>query len=124
MTQAKHLYEVRPRKDKHGVDLISDALPFGSLSCGDPNAVANAVRFLRAIYLAKSAFQSMAARTGVEPTLNISRSCAIPSQICARLRVTAEIANQVVCTNRAELRSSTVRICPKPLFGNSPSGPR
>jgi hypothetical protein len=71
MTQAKHLYEVRPRKDKHGVDLISDALPFGSLWCGDPNAVANAVRFLRAIYLAKSAFQSMAARTGVEPTLNI-----------------------------------------------------
>jgi hypothetical protein len=26
-----HVYEVRPRKDKHGVDLISDALPFGSL---------------------------------------------------------------------------------------------
>jgi hypothetical protein len=22
-----HIYEVRPRKDKHGVDLISDALP-------------------------------------------------------------------------------------------------
>jgi hypothetical protein len=26
-----HLYEVRPRKDKRGVDLISDALPFGRL---------------------------------------------------------------------------------------------
>ena len=24
-----HVYEVRPRKDKRGVDLISDALPFG-----------------------------------------------------------------------------------------------
>jgi hypothetical protein len=24
-------YEVRPRKDKRGVDLISDALPFGQL---------------------------------------------------------------------------------------------
>ena len=24
-------YEVRPRKDKRGVDLISDALPFGGL---------------------------------------------------------------------------------------------
>ena len=23
-----HVYEVRPRKDKRGVDLISDALPF------------------------------------------------------------------------------------------------
>jgi len=26
-----HIYEVRPRKDKHGVDLISDVLPFGRL---------------------------------------------------------------------------------------------
>jgi hypothetical protein len=28
---AKHVYEVRPRQDKRGVDLISDALPFGGL---------------------------------------------------------------------------------------------
>jgi hypothetical protein len=26
-----HLYEVRPRKDKRGFDLISDVLPFGRL---------------------------------------------------------------------------------------------
>jgi len=26
-----HAYEARPRKDKRGVDLISDALPFGGL---------------------------------------------------------------------------------------------
>ena len=26
-----HVYEVRPRKDKRGVDLISDVLPFGRL---------------------------------------------------------------------------------------------
>jgi len=26
-----HVYEVRSRKDKSGVDLISDALPFGRL---------------------------------------------------------------------------------------------
>jgi hypothetical protein len=26
-----HVYEVRPRKDKRGFDLISDALPFGDL---------------------------------------------------------------------------------------------
>jgi len=29
-----HLYEVRPRKDKRGVDLISDVLPFGRLWYG------------------------------------------------------------------------------------------
>ena len=27
-----NIYEVRPRKDKRGVDLISDVLPFGALS--------------------------------------------------------------------------------------------
>lgn len=27
--ETKHTYEVRPRKDKRGYDLISDALPFG-----------------------------------------------------------------------------------------------
>ena len=28
MQSTMHVYEVRPRKDKRGVDLISDALPF------------------------------------------------------------------------------------------------
>ena len=37
-----HLYEVRPCKDKRGVDLISDALPFGRLWYGHPNAISNA----------------------------------------------------------------------------------
>ena len=32
VTSSQHVYEVRPRKDKRGVDLISDALPFGRLS--------------------------------------------------------------------------------------------
>lgn len=27
----EHVYAVRPRKDKRGVDLVSDALPFGGL---------------------------------------------------------------------------------------------
>ena len=36
-------YEVRPRKDHRGVDLISDALPFGRLWYGKPDAVGNAI---------------------------------------------------------------------------------
>ena len=35
-----HVYEVRPRKDKRGVDLISDVLPFGRLWYDEPNAIA------------------------------------------------------------------------------------
>ena len=40
-----HVYEVRPRKDKRGVDLISDALPFRRLWYGGPNAIANAIGY-------------------------------------------------------------------------------
>jgi hypothetical protein len=29
MTSSQHVYEVRPRRDHRGVDLISDVLPFG-----------------------------------------------------------------------------------------------
>jgi hypothetical protein len=39
------VYEVRPRKDKCGVDLISDVLPFGRLWYGEPNAVENAIGY-------------------------------------------------------------------------------
>ena len=35
-----HDYEIRPRKDKRGVDLISDVLPFGRLWYGEPDAIA------------------------------------------------------------------------------------
>jgi len=40
-----HVYEVRPRKDHRGVDLISDALPFGRLWYGEPNGVSNALGY-------------------------------------------------------------------------------
>ena len=40
-----HLYEVRPRKDHRGVDLISDELPFGRLWYDGPNAVSNAIGY-------------------------------------------------------------------------------
>ena len=40
-----HLYEIRPRKDKRGVDLISDVLPFGRLWYSGPNAVSNAIGY-------------------------------------------------------------------------------
>src|SRR5262245_26461606 len=42
-----HVYEVRPRKDKRGVDLISDALPFGRLWYSQPNAVSNAIGYAK-----------------------------------------------------------------------------
>ena len=42
-----HSYEIRPRKDHRGVDLISDALPFGGLWYAEPNAVSNAIGYAK-----------------------------------------------------------------------------
>jgi hypothetical protein len=41
------LYEIRPRNDKRGVDLISDVLPFGRLWYYGPNATGNAIEFAK-----------------------------------------------------------------------------
>jgi len=35
----------RPRKVHRGFDLISDALPFGRLWYGEPNAITNAIGY-------------------------------------------------------------------------------
>jgi hypothetical protein len=37
--QLMDIYEVRPRKDHRGGDLMSDALPFGRLWYGEPHPV-------------------------------------------------------------------------------------
>jgi hypothetical protein len=47
MTSSQHAYEVRSRKDHRGVDLISDALPFGRLWYGEPNAISNAISYAK-----------------------------------------------------------------------------
>ena len=40
-------YQVPPPKDHRGVDLISDALPFGRLLYGEPDAVGDAVNYAK-----------------------------------------------------------------------------
>jgi hypothetical protein len=45
--QPTQVYEVRPRKDKRGFDLISDVLPFGRLWYGEPNAISNAMGYAK-----------------------------------------------------------------------------
>src|SRR5215216_4931171 len=42
-----HVYEARLRKDDRGVDLISDALPFGRLWYGEPDAISNAIGYAK-----------------------------------------------------------------------------
>ena len=40
-----HVYEIRLRKDKRGVDLVSDALPFGRLWYDGTNGASNAIGY-------------------------------------------------------------------------------
>ncbi len=48
LRQSQHVYEVRPRNDHRGVDLISDALPFGRLWYGQaPNAAIDAIGYAK-----------------------------------------------------------------------------
>jgi hypothetical protein len=42
-----HVYEVRPRKDHDGVDLLSDALPFSGLWYAEPDAISNAIGYVK-----------------------------------------------------------------------------
>ena len=42
-----HVYEVRPRKDNRGFDLISDTLPFGRLWYIEPDAISNAIGYAK-----------------------------------------------------------------------------
>ena len=47
LTVSTHLYEIRPRANKHGVDLISDVFPFGPLWYAGSNAISNAVGYAK-----------------------------------------------------------------------------
>jgi hypothetical protein len=42
-----HTYEVRPRKDHRGVDLIPDAVPVGRLWYGGTAAITNAIDYAK-----------------------------------------------------------------------------
>jgi len=42
-----HIYEVRPRSDKRGVDLISNVLPFVRLWYGESDAISNAISYAK-----------------------------------------------------------------------------
>jgi hypothetical protein len=47
MASPQHVFEVRPRKDHRGIDLISYALPFGRLWYGEPDAISNAIGYAK-----------------------------------------------------------------------------
>src|SRR4029077_17643633 len=72
-----HVYEVRPRKDHRGVDLISDALPFGwPLWYDEANPVSNAVDYAKftAVHIIPSSAYSMRLGTSLKRTRRSANS--------------------------------------------------
>jgi len=55
MASSQNLYEVRPRKDRGGIDLVSDILPFDSLWYAGPSAIENAIGYAKHYSRAQSA---------------------------------------------------------------------
>jgi hypothetical protein len=47
MASSLHVYEIRPREDRRGFDLISDYLPLGLLWFEGPEAIKDAVNYAR-----------------------------------------------------------------------------
>jgi hypothetical protein len=47
MSSSPHLYEIRPRKDRRGIDLIGERLPLGVLCFEGPDAIEDAVNYAR-----------------------------------------------------------------------------
>jgi hypothetical protein len=46
-TSSKHVYEIRPRKDRRGFELIGDRLPLGLLWFEGPDALVDAVIYAK-----------------------------------------------------------------------------
>ena len=42
-----NVYEIRPRADKHGVDLVGDALPYSPMWYRGPKAITDAIDYAK-----------------------------------------------------------------------------
>jgi len=47
MSSSQHVYEIRPRKDRRGIDLIGERLPLGVLWFERPDAIEDAVNYAK-----------------------------------------------------------------------------
>ena len=47
MTSSRPVYEVRPRKDWHGFDLVGHQVPLGKLRFEGPDAIVDAVNYAK-----------------------------------------------------------------------------
>ena len=48
MSRSQHIYEIRRREDRRGIDLIGERLPLGVLWLEGPDAIEDALNYARA----------------------------------------------------------------------------
>jgi hypothetical protein len=85
--QPTHVYEIRPREDKRGVNLISGVLPFGSLWYAEPNAINNAVHYAKFFSRSRHAVIRVYDEAGnVIETHETAQSAQSPPALAAYLR--------------------------------------
>src|SRR6266567_1845993 len=83
--------KVRPRSDRRGVELISDALPFGRLWYGEPDAISNAIghaKFFDRAIIRELAFGEPLIAAGLEgdnPTRRHDLACSCSEQTASTL---------------------------------------
>ena len=94
-----HVYEVRPRKDHRGVDLISDALPFSCLWYDRPNAASNAIGYATQYSRSHGAVIRVYDEAG-----NV---IALPTGVCGFIY--AELPNPPLTLNNGSCRSRSKR---------------
>jgi hypothetical protein len=65
MSSSQHVYEIRPRKDRRGLDLISERLPLGVLWFEGADAIEDAVNYARAFSYPRPAIIRVLNESGI-----------------------------------------------------------
>jgi len=84
MSSSQHVYEIRPRKDRRGLDLISERLPLGVLWFEGADAIEDAVNYARAFSYPRPAIIRVLNETGTFVTLESMDDFSRPVDISAR----------------------------------------
>jgi len=86
MSSSQHVYEIRPRKDRRGLDLISERLPLGVLSFEGRDAIEDAANYARSFSYSHPVIIRVFDESGTfAVTLESTDDCSRAVNISARL---------------------------------------
>jgi hypothetical protein len=90
MASSQHVYEIRPREDRRGFDLIGDSLPLGLLWFEGREAIGDAVNYARFFSRAHPAIIHLFDESGtLAETLEFAGDFSQVVNISARSAITA-----------------------------------